>query len=185
MPTHLHHTLAGTLLVVSTALASCASYQLGPRPAGESTDASSAPRVAVETVATPAEWGMDGARLTRTLIDLLTDRGIEATWSEASSAAGSVRCSADAPLPSGFQGNRAARAELRCEVTSGHQDRTTVTTHGRAAVAAPADADYGPGAPTNSVLEEAAVDALHRAAPRIADRLETAETSPNGDDADG
>ncbi len=177
--------LAGTLLASTAALVSCASYQLGPRPAGQTTETSSTPSVAVETVATPAEWGMDGARLTRTLIDLLADRGIEATWAEASSEAGSVRCSADAPLPSGFQGNRAARAELRCEVTSGDQDRTTVTTHGRAAAAAPADADYGPGAPTSAVLEEATVDSLHRASRRIADRLDPAETSPTGDDADG
>jgi hypothetical protein len=128
---------------------------------------------------------MNGARLTRTLLDLLADRGIEATWAEASSAAGSVRCSADAPLPKGFQGNRAARAEVRCEIATGRDNLPTVTAHGRAAAAAPDGADYGPGAPTPAVLEEATVDALHRAAPRIADRLETAETSPNGDDADG
>jgi hypothetical protein len=185
MPTHLHHTLVVTLLAATATLVSCASYRLGSRPAGEATGGSTDQSVAVETVATPAEWGMDGARLTRTLIDLLADRGIEATWAEASSAAGSVRCSADAPLPKGFQGNRAARAEVRCEVASGHEDRTTVTAHGRAAAAAQSDPDYGPGAPTSAVLEEATIDALYRAAPQIADRLDTPETSPTGDDSDG
>ena len=168
--THARH-IAAALLAL--ACASCASYRVGPTPAAADNSEVEQPAgpVAVETVATPAEWAMNGARLTRTLVDQLVAVGVAADWTDAEGASTTVHCSADGPPPTAFEANRAAHVDLRCRIDAPDAERTVVSTRGTAAAGAPTGPGDGPGQAASTVMQEATADALERAAPRIADAL--------------
>ncbi len=175
--------VGGSLLVCS-----CASYRVGPRPAGDDSEPppGSTREVAVETVATPAEWGMDGARLTRRLIGLLANRGVAAEWREGSAEGATVRCSADGPMPEAFRASAAARVSLVCRVDREDERAGRIRTRGTAASAAPTAPETRLGASLPAVMERAAIDALERAAPRITDRLASLpDSQPPRDARDG
>ncbi|MFB6372351.1 MAG: hypothetical protein ABEN55_04430 [Bradymonadaceae bacterium] len=162
--------------------ASCATYRLGPDPAradGKKVDRPA--RVAVETVATPAEWAMDAGRLTRTLVDDLAGRGITAEWTDGADISTVVHCSADGPPPKAFRANHIARVDVRCRVASPADERTVVTTRGAAAAGAPTGAATSLGDAASRAMHEATAEALARAVPRIADAL-SRQPSSNSDD---
>jgi len=158
--------------LAALAAVSCASYRLGPRPAEADAEATSSERpVAVETVATPAEWALDAGRLTRTLVDDLAARGLAAEWTDGADISTVVHCSADGPPPTAFAGNRAARIDVRCRVDAPSLERTVVATRGAAAAGAPAGAETSLGDAASAAMHEATAEALARAASRIADTL--------------
>lgn len=151
---------------------SCATYRLGPTPTAPDGRGDRDRRaVAVETVATPAEWAMDAGRLTRTLVDHLARRGFDAAWEKADEAPAAVHCSADGPPPTAFRANRAARVDLRCRIQGRSTDPTVVTARGSAAAGAPVGAETRLADTAATVMHEATADALGRVAPQIADIL--------------
>lgn len=167
---------AGLAVVALTALLAnlgCAHYGLGAsRENSRANDG-----VTVATVAVPAEFGVDGARLTRELVDALRARGISgAVWGRDDLDSADVRCVVDGPDTTSFEGDHRSRLEARCEVAvpEGIRRVHAVGQQTSAAGRAPRE---GLSAVENSAVEFAAADAVANAAPKIARLLR--DSAPN------
>jgi len=165
--------------VALTALVGCAHYKLGSQPSGEGESGAAA--VGVATVGVPADWGVDGPRLTRSLVEELRIRGLrDVAWSGEETRTVAVECSVDAPEPETFGSLRGARVAAECLVETGeHSSKIRAT--GRETTANPVGGDDIESS-RRTALEYAAVDALSRAAPRLARVIRERATPTTGED---
>lgn len=171
------HTSWGTVCAVAVFVAGCAHYKLGAEPADNSREETAS--VSVSTVAVPADWGIDGPRLTRQFVEQLRARGVsDVAWRSGTDRPVDVECIVDGRRPDTFGAHRHARVVAECRVlTPGGS--SVVRTTGRDTMAGfPGRGD--PPDVRQTALEYAAADALSRAASDVARTVRSRSPAPDG-----
>ncbi|MFB6263347.1 MAG: hypothetical protein ABEL76_06945 [Bradymonadaceae bacterium] len=166
-------------LVLCVALCSsvgCARYSLGPTAPGTAADRLSE-TVAVETVAVPADRGVDAGRLTRLLVRELRDRGLSrATWTRGETDGAAVRCSIAGAPPATRVRRHYVELGAHCRIVRRDGTVRTASTVGDASFAADPASGAASMRRASAASELAAADALERAAPRIVRLMATDES---------
>ncbi|MFP4600028.1 MAG: hypothetical protein ACLFVJ_17355 [Persicimonas sp.] len=163
--------LLPVLLLLAAVAMGCAHYGFADSD-GERADEAGLP---VWTVAAPAHEGLDGARLTRTLVDALEQGGVRASW-EPEAGRDSVRCTVEDTQVSGFGDALFATAEVACDVGADGKPGRHFSSSGRFNAASRTDQPAALARDHAAVQEAAALDALERLAAQISRwRLEDAQ----------
>ncbi len=168
--------LSPVLLLLAAVAMGCAHYGFADSD-GERADEAG---LAVWTVAAPAHEGLDGARLTRTLVDALEAGGVRASW-QPEARRDSVRCTVEDTQVGGFGDALFATAEVACDVGADGGDSTGEPGHrfsssGRFNAASRTDQPAALAQDHAAIQEAAALDALERLAAQISRwRLEDAQ----------
>jgi len=148
----------------------CGQYRLGAGTPEASGNPS--PAVSVSTVGVPADWGIDGPRLTRQLVEGLRTRGLsDVTWRAGGDGEISVECAVDGSQPDAFRRHFRARVVAECRVLTPHGTSTVHSEGEQTTVGASGGAALPGGRQT--ALEYAASDALSSAAAQIARTLQS------------
>lgn len=157
----------------------CAHYRLGAAPPDDGT--APMPAVSVSTVGVPADWGVDGPRLTRELVEGLRTRGLrDVAWRDGGDRDVSVTCAVDGSQPEAFGSHFRARVVAKCRVVTPDGTSTIRSDGEQTTAGATGGADLSGGRQT--ALEYAASDALSSAAARIARRLQSPSPDSEADD---
>jgi hypothetical protein len=170
--------------LVLVASIGCHHYGWASRPESEPA-AFDSPGVAVSTIATSAEWSIDGARLTRTFVETLQRRGLEASWRANVERAVGLRCSAATPPVAVYRRMAVADVRVTCRLRWPEGGTETIVERGSQSVQwGSSTSRLAMDAPDRSA-DAAVRDALDRLADRIARRLRRPAPETRRRDASG